>query len=100
MMMIETLPFSFSCRTRSRMMAPSLTPIAASGSSSNRILGLEYTERATAIACRCPPDSWATSAVTDGIRIPISSSRFLASARIARLASSGQRTFSRFRNML
>ena len=34
------------------MIAPSLTPIAASGSSSSRIFGLENTERATAIACR------------------------------------------------
>ena len=51
-------------------------------------------------AVRWPPDSLATSASTDGIRTPMSSRCSLDSLRMDLLFSSGQRTFSRFRNML
>ena len=100
MMTTDTSPLAFRSRTRSRMIAPSLAPIAASGSSSSRIFAFECTARATAIACRCPPDSAATSDSTDGMLIPTSSRYCRASRFIVRLDSSGQRTFSRFRNML
>ncbi len=41
-------------------MAASLAPMAASGSSSSRILASVNTARATAIAWRWPPESLAT----------------------------------------
>ena len=99
MMMIETLPSRLSGVIRSRMIAPSLTPIAASGSSRSRIFGFEKTERATATAWRCPPESWATGAFTDGICTPISSRCSLASLRMTRFRTRGQRICSRLRNM-
>ena len=80
-------------------MAPSLTPIADSGSSSSRIFGLEKTERATAIAWRCPPESVATGEFTEGICTPTESRRSLASFRMTPFRTSGQRIFSRLRNM-
>src|ERR1700730_7617762 len=46
MMMIETLPCSLSWVMSSRINEPSLTPIAASGSSSSRIFGVGDNERA------------------------------------------------------
>ena len=82
------------------MAAPSLTPMAASGSSSSRTLASENTERATAMAWRWPPDRLATSRSTDfRVLIPMESSCSLACFRIALLRSSGQRTSSRLRNM-
>ena len=50
--MIETLPSAFRRATRSRIFAPSFTPIAASGSSSRMMSASELTVRATAIAWR------------------------------------------------
>ena len=99
--MIETSPSSFRRWIRSRISAPSLAPIAASGSSSSRMSASECTVRATAIACRCPPERRATGAFRLGMLIPISSSAARASRRIARLArnGSGRRTRSRRRNM-
>ena len=61
--MIETSPSSFRRWIRSRISAPSLAPIAASGSSSSRMSASECTVRATAIACRCPPERRATGDV-------------------------------------
>ena len=62
-MMIETWPSSFRRATRSRIIAPSFAPIAASGSSSRMMSASELTVRATAIAWRWPPDSRATGDV-------------------------------------
>src|SRR5215469_222555 len=56
-MMIERSPLRLRSLIRSRMSAASLAPMAASGSSSSRTFASEYTARATAIACRWPPDS-------------------------------------------
>ena len=52
------------------------------------------------MAWRWPPDSLATSTLTEGMRMPISSRCSRASRFIARLFSSTPLTFSRFRNML
>ena len=99
--MIETSPSSLRRWIRSRISAPSFAPMAASGSSSRRISASECTVRATAIACRWPPDRRATGALRLGMLMPISSSDSRASLRIARLArnGSGFRTYSRRRNM-
>ena len=70
--MIETSPPSRRRSIRSRIIAPSLTPIAASGSSSSRMRASECTERAIAIAWRWPPDSRATGVLTDGMLTPMS----------------------------
>src|SRR5215475_7413008 len=91
MMMIE-MPCSLRSRTRSRISAPSLTPMAASGSSSSRTLASPNTDRATAMACRWPPDRLATSRSTDfRVLIPMESRCSLASLRMNLLRSSGQR---------
>src|ERR671933_53556 len=86
-MMIETLPSRLRRSIRSRIIAPSLAPIAASGSSSSRMSASECTVRATAIACRWPPDRRATGAFRLGMLMPISSSASRVSARIVRLAA-------------
>ena len=99
-MMIETWPWLFRSLTSSRIIAPSLAPIAASGSSSSSTLAFEVTARATAMAWRWPPDSLATSESTEGMFTPIRSSSSWAVRRMLRLDSSVQRVRSRFRNML
>ena len=80
-------PALLACRraTRSRIIAPSLAPIAASGSSSRRMSASECTVRATAIAWRWPPDSRATGTSSRGMLTPISSS----ASRVSRCASRG-----------
>ena len=99
--MIETSPASRRRRMRSSTSAPSRTPIAASGSSSSRMRASEWTERAIAIACRWPPDSRATGALTDGMSTPMSLIASAARLRIARLLSSGIGwTISRLRKTL
>src|ERR1039457_1370428 len=54
-MMMTEMPLSLPSRTMSRIIAPSLTPIAASGSSSSRTFASENTQRAPAMARRRPP---------------------------------------------
>ena len=54
------------------MIAPSLTPIAASGSSSSSTRESDCSERAIAIAWRWPPESRSTLVFTDGMSTPMS----------------------------
>src|SRR3954453_9549895 len=100
-MMIETLPSARIRATRSRIIAPSLAPIAASGSSSRMMSASECTVRATAIAWRWPPESRATGTLSRGTLTPISSSAARVSRRICARArnGSGRLTTSRRRNM-
>src|SRR3954451_5114442 len=100
-MMIETLPSARIRATRSRIIAPSLAPIAASGSSSRMMSASECTVRAMAIAWRWPPDSRATGTFSRGTLTPISSSASRVSLRILRRARNGNGlwTCSRCRNM-
>src|SRR4051812_3734074 len=65
----------------------SLTPIAASGSSSSRIRARVCSARAIAIAWRWPPDSRSTGVLTDGMLTPMLSISSVARERIARLFS-------------
>src|SRR3954468_24793558 len=101
-MMIDTRPSARSRATRSRIIAPSLAPIAASGSSSRMMSASELTVRATAIAWRWPPDSFATGTSRRGTFTPIWSSAVRASCFIARFARNGVGPMrsSRLRNML
>src|SRR5919199_1478417 len=96
-MMIDTRPSARRRATRSRIIAPSLAPIAASGSSSRMMSASELTVRATAIAWRWPPDSRATGTSSRGTFTPIWSSAERASRLIARLARNGVRAMRRSR---
>src|SRR3954466_1975806 len=101
-MTIDTRPSARRRATRSRIIAPSLAPIAASGSSSRMMSASELTVRATAIAWRWPPDSFATGTSRRGTFTPIWSSAVRASCFIARFARNGVGPMrsSRLRNML
>src|SRR3954453_14989755 len=101
-MTIDTRPSSRRRATRSRIIAPSLAPIAASGSSSRMMSASELTVRGTAIAWRWPPDSFATGTSRRGTFTPIWSSAVRASCFIARFARNGVGPMrsSRLRNML
>ena len=87
--MIETLPSALRRPIRSRISAPSLAPIAASGSSSRITSASPETVRATAIAWRWPPDSRATGTSSRGMLMPVVSSAARASCFIRRLARNG-----------
>ena len=100
--MIETLPSFLRRSIRSRIIAPSLAPIAARGSSSRMMSASPEIVRATAIAWRWPPDSRATGTSMRGMLIPISSSALRASRFISALLRNGigDLTLSRRRNRL